>query len=57
MNPSILFPIVGKIVGQTVLINLDMVTNLEEVKLWIQTSWTEKLFLCFIPTMVKELGK
>ena len=36
MNPTILLPAMGKIVGQTELFNLGMATSLEG-KLWLQT--------------------
>ena len=35
MHPLILFPAMGKIVGQTELFNLGMATDLGEEKLWI----------------------
>ena len=37
MNPTILLPAIGKIVGQAGLFNLGMATSLGEGKLWIQT--------------------
>ena len=37
MNPIILPPAMGQIVGQTRFLNLDKATSLGEGKLWIQT--------------------
>ena len=50
MNPIILSPAMGKIVGQTRFFDLGEETSLEEGKLWIQTCYTplKKLTLCHI---------
>ena len=50
MNPIILPPAMGKIVGQTRFFSLGEATSLGEGKLWIQTCLTplKKLTLCYI---------
>ena len=59
MNPIILPPAMGKIVGQTGFFSLGEATSLGEGKLWIQTCETplKKLTLCHILPERRGLGK
>ena len=57
MNPTILSPAVGKIVGQTELLSFGMTTSLEEGKLWIQTFETPRKIIDLVshPSQIQGL--
>ena len=61
MNPIILPPAMGKIVGQTRFFSLGEATSLGEGKLWIQTCETplkiKKNDLVSYPAQTEGLGK
>ena len=58
MNPIILPPAMGKIVGQTRFFSLGGATSLGEGKFWIQTCYSPlKIYLVSYPARAEGLGK